>query len=379
MTRSRRRIDALPLLSVLLLAIASQTSAQRPAPRTTPLPPPNATLATEFTLVSAVRELADGSLLVVDQADKKLLVADWTSGTAVQLGTNGRGPGEYSQPSILFALGGDSTLLPDVSNGRWLVLHGASVAGTIGPDSPPIAAGARRPLGADALGRVIFTRGLDAVSVGSGSMPRLDSLRLMRVARADGQADTLAVISARKAKVTMQGPRERPTSVEVFTNPLAAGEQAVLFMDGWVAIARVDPYRVDWIAPDGRRIRGEALPFEVVEVNDREKRVFVDRWAERSGAPVRDPASMPDWPESMPPFLTGALLPAPDGRLWIRRTATAANASPPYDIVDRAGRLVGRASVDANVHLVGFGRNAVYTVVTDDNGIQRIQRRAVLP
>src|SRR6185436_12515924 len=110
----------------------------------------------------------------------------------------------------------------------------------------------------------------------------------------------------------------------------------------WVAIARMDPYRVEWIAPDGKRIRGEPLPFERVRLDDREQRGFVERQAMRGGGPPRDPKSFPEWPAIMPPFLTEALLPAPDGRLWIRRPQTVANLEPPYDVVDRRGRLIAR-------------------------------------
>jgi len=77
----------------------------------------------------------------------------------------------------------------------------------------------------------------------------------------------------------------------------------------------------------------------------------------------------------MPPFLTESLLRAPDGRLWIRRTPTAAQPNPPYDVVDRRGVLVGRVSSGKDVDIVGFGRGVVYTVLTDDDGIQHVQRR----
>jgi hypothetical protein len=198
---------------------------------------------------------------------------------------------------------------------------------------------------------------------------------LIRVARAAGNADTVEVLRARASTIKIQGPAEKPTAVSVLINPLATGELATLFHDGWIAIARLDPYRIEWITPDGKRVRGSPLPFERVRLDEREQRAFVKRQSARTGAPPRGPASFPEWPEFIPPFLSESLLRAPDGRLWIRRTPTAANPNPPYDVVDRRGALVARVACGKDVEVIGFGGAAVYTVATDDNGIQRVQRR----
>ena len=362
-------------LVALIAAAHGQARAQSSGTRTIELPPPTATLAEEFTLVSAVRELPDGRLLIVDWSEKKLLVADWTKAGVTQLGRNGSGPGEYLQPLALLALGGDSTLLPDSRNGRWLLLQGAAIGATIGPDAPGIRSGARLPFGADTRGHVLFTAGIGAGSSASGSMPRRDSVLLLRAARATGNTDTVALLRARPALIRIDGPAERPRSVSVLTNPLAAGELAAIFADGWIAIARLGPYRVDWVPPAGPHVLGSPLPFERVRLDEREQRAFAERQAARTGRQSRDPSSFPDWPEIVPPFLAEALLPAPDGRLWIRRVPTAANPDPPYDVVDRRGALVARVTAGKDVQVVGFGGAAVYTVATDDNGIQHLQRR----
>lgn len=359
---------------VLIVSAVAQTRAQSASTRLIDLPPPNGTLNAEFSLAASVRELSDGRLLIVDRSEKKLLLANWSSANVTQIGRNGSGPGEYVQPSTLFALGGDSTLLPDVQNGRWLLLHGASIAATVGPDAPAIRGGARLPLGADNQGHVIASRAIGAGSR-APALPRRDSVLLVRVARATGRADTVEVLRARPATIKVQGPAEKPTSVSVLINPLATGESAALFPDGWIAIARLDPYRVEWITPDGKRTRGSPLPYERVPLDEREQRAFIERQAARTGGAPREPSSFPEWPAVMPPFLSTSLLIAPDGRLWIRRTPTAANPNPPYDVVDRTGELVARVRCGQDVEVIGFGAAAVYTVATDDNGIQRVQRR----
>lgn len=57
------------------------------------------------------------------------------------------------------------------------------------------------------------------------------------------------------------------------------------------------------------------------------------------------------------------------------RAPTAANPNPPYDVVDRRGALVARVATGKDVEVIGFGRAAVYTAATDDDGIRHVQRR----
>lgn len=363
--------------TLVLVSVAGETLAQRAAPRVIALAAPNATLTTEFTRVGTVRELADGRTLIGDVMDRKLFVGDWSKGTATQIGRVGSGPGEYAQVEALFPLRGDSTLMPDTRNGRWLLLHGAAFVGTIGSDAPPLLNGARSPIGADQRGTVIATRPVSTGAISLTAGPRHDSLLLVRIARADGRCDTVAVIRARPATISVQGPADKPTSVSISMNPLATGEVATLFPDGWIAIARLDPYRVEWIAPDGNHVRGPALPFEAVRLDDREIRAYLQRQAARNGTELRDPASFPQWPAIMPPFLpvAGSLRAGPDGMLWIPRPLTAASTNTVYNVVDRRGELVARVTMDKETNVVAFGRNAVYTVLTDENGIQHLQRR----
>ena len=166
--------------TLVLIVVAGRTQAQSASPRTIELAPPTATIGAEFTLVTSVRELSDGRLLIVDGGERKLLVASWSDGRATQLGRHGSGPEEYLQPSTLFPLRSDSTLLPDSRNGRWLLLSGATIATTIGADAPAIRAGARLPLGTDEQGNVILTRPMGGGAAGAAGLGRRDSVLLVR-------------------------------------------------------------------------------------------------------------------------------------------------------------------------------------------------------
>jgi hypothetical protein len=147
-----------------------------------------------------------------------------------------------------------------------------------------------------------------------------------------------------------------------------------MFPDGSVIIARVRPYRIDRIAPDGRLTAGPDLPFSRTAVTMREKEAIMRRAAEASGREPNPVESVGDWPDELPPFLNGALIPAPDGRLWILRTRSSAAPETRYDIVDRAGRLAARYVLPPSEFIAGFGRGTLYSVQTDEDGLQHLRR-----
>ena len=355
----------------VLLAVLATTQG---SPRISPLPPPNASIEAEFTRIVAIRELADGRVLIADGGDRKLYLADFGTGRASVIGREGGGPGEYRNVGQLFALADDSTLLVDVPGGRWLLLRGAEIVQTVAADAPALRDGYRNPSGADAAGFIIATRLMGASSGAGIDVPRQDSAHLFRVSRATGRVDTIAALQARPARIHMSGPRGQPTAISITTNPLAAGDLTAMFPDGAVAIARVNPYRVDWVLANRARVTGPPLPFTRISVTEREKNAVMMRQAARSGRAPAAPGLVDDWPESIPPFLTGALLTAVDGRLWIRRTASAQAPETVYDVVDRNGTIAARLTMSPNETLAGIGRTMLYSVLTDDDGVQRLRR-----
>lgn len=362
------------LILVASVSPVFPAAAQTSRPASVALPKPDAVLSAEFTMVSDVRELADGRVLVVDQVERVLHVVDFGKGAVARVGRTGSGPKEYLQPLTLLATGADSTIVPDPRNGRWLLLKGADIVGTVGPEAPVLTAGTRAPNGADNHGHVIALKSMSTGPVTPTSLPRRDSVLLVRMSRATARQDTVATLLARPSQLRIEGPAAAPTNVSITMNPLSSGEGSALFPDGWIAIVRLDPYRVDWIGPRGQRALGAPLPFERIRLDERERRAFLEREAVRTGRPPRDPASIADWPEYVKPF-SGAPLTAPDGSLWIRRQESSTNLNPPYDVVNRKGELTARISVENGVTIVGFGNGVVYTTVTDDNGIQKLQRR----
>ena len=358
------------LASALLCWPAVHAPAQAPLQ----LSPGQPLEGVEFSRIASVRELADGRVLVTDALEKQLSVVDFQKGSSTPLGRIGDGPGEYRTPGTLFALPGDTTWMVDQMAGRWLVLKGTTFAGVITANDPPIRNTARNPLGLDHAGHALITqaaRDLDGVR-GTVKTGAADSTWVVRADRHTGVADSLAKMRTRPSRIAISGGKDI-SSISIQMNPLAAGEQAVMFTDGTVAVARLDPYRVDWYSPKGVRTSGAPLPFQAAAVDGAEKAAVMKRMA-RDGEPPADPETVPDWPQVLPPFPNPSLKAAPDGRLWILRMRSTKAPGTDYDIVDRSGKLAARLHLAPNEVVAGFGPSRVYVVATDDDGLQHLRR-----
>ena len=114
-----------PLL--LALALLPGVAAAQSVPTRT-IAKPDAEFAEPFTRVSGVRELGDGRIIVADQRDQTLQRIDLRTSDATPVGRRGSGPNEYDMPVGAFAMPGDSTLVFDPNNQRYLV---------VGPDAKP--------------------------------------------------------------------------------------------------------------------------------------------------------------------------------------------------------------------------------------------------
>ena len=359
----------------LLLNIAS--GFPRPAglqgPVGTKLPPAAVRLDEEFTRIVGLRELSDGRVLVADAGDKRLVVADFERKVVVQIGREGGGPGEYAQVSPLTSLGPDSTLMPDPANGRWLVLLNDRIARTIPPEHPTIRASRGGLKGTDERGHALITTP-PPIRGGNQKLGKSDSIALLLVTLTSGATDTIARL--RTAPLTIWAELDnsgKVTRVGLTQPPFSVGEEPLLFPDGWLAIARLDPYRVDWRTSGARWVRGAPLPFTERPVDTRERETYLVRRASMTG---RAPAAPPDdsWPATIPPFQPLPFVAVPDGTVLILRTPTADHPGHRYDRIDRFGKLIGWLELPATERLAGIGGRSAYVVSTDEDGLQHLQR-----
>ena len=350
--RMPRRVASYVLVATTLF-IAARIDSQ--APRPSGLRPPTAFLAAEFSSLHSVRELADGRVLLSDPRERRIVVADFASNNVEQLGRNGDGPGEYRFASRLTALGGDSSFMADPISRRWLVFSGARIVGNIPPGAPVVTTMSSGLVdGADLKGHLLtIARHKNAT----------DSEAVILVTRASGRADTVTRL-----------PPPTPGRAGM-PPPFPAGfEHAFLALDGWIAVLRLNPYRVDWRSPEGRWSRGAPIPTPVVRVTATEKAAYLDRLRAMGGIP-KSLAPTLDWPATIPPVPeTATLLLTGDGKFVVSRSKTAASPGNLYDVVNHSGLRERQVYLLPNESILGFGRGTVYVTITDDDGVVRLRR-----
>jgi hypothetical protein len=371
------RFIALP---VLLCALFAPVGAQQvPSMR---LKPASATHPADFSGIARIRELADGRVAALDSTERKLYLVDFQAGRAVQLGRVGDGPEEYRRPIGLFALPGDSTMIFDAQTRRLVILHRERPVATVSASAPVMINTEGFILGAGPGGALF--RAFPPTGLGR-AVDQGDSLFLVRVSRSRSGVDTLARMRSgfggppgSATKATPEAVFEdQPTMQRQYMMAPGIGDQATSFPDGWVAVARMDPYRVDWITPSGQIQRGPPLNVPLTILNDREKRFYLSRLAAIDGKPAGKPEDIKDWKASIPPFwgfYNASLYPTAQGHVLIARAPTTALPTPTYDWVDRTGAYRGQLILAAAERVVGFGPRSIYVVSVDDDGLEQLRR-----
>lgn len=383
------------LLAVAALAVAVPATAQVPLKT---LAKPDAEHSEPFTQINGVRELRDGRVIVSDVREKTVQLVDLKAGSATKIGREGSGPGEYAMPMRLLAVPGDTSLVYDPLNRRFLLLGPDGKPGKFatyeedggGPRRARISLGARYT---DARGR-LYSVG-PSVSLNANGQPvSSDSAPIVRLDRASKKADTIAFVSVPTAVInTSQGG----SNVQIRAgggNPFSAQDDWAVTPDGRVAVLRVKDYHVDWYAPNGQKTSGQAIAYEKLRVTEDDKKAFRERRANgggtgmivtqrvgpggtsaSAGAPTNITLPEPtDWPDFKPPFVANAAFAAPNGNVWVLRARAAKDKIPTFDVFDQTGRVVQRIALPADTRLLGFGNGTVYLARSDEDDLQYIQR-----
>lgn len=383
----------------VLLTMVSVATIAEAQPATRALAGSAGELSHAFTEISAIRELPDGRVVVLDRREARLFLADLRAGTVRQISRTGAGPREYTTPTFLLALPEGRSAVRDESLERLLLLgsDGAPV-GTLdivaAGRTPNVHASAARfvPAATDASGRYYhMTRPLRFLP--NGTTARVDSAAIERLDITANRRDTAGFFPVEPVAAARRIPGSdlavRPSDrVRAFHTEV----QWAVAPDGRVAVVSAEPYRVTFFER-GRRLEGPVIPYEPVRVTERDRAAWRARQAALQAVLVRDEgganerrlmargpaAGRPvDFPAQLPPFLTGALSFAPDGRLWVKR-ATSANAPAAYDVIDRDGRVVERVTLPGDSRIVGFGVRAVYVVRVDEDELEYLGRYGWTP
>lgn len=281
-----------------LVAVAASASAQQ-RPPIRQLGAVTAKSAETFRLVSGIRALSNGSVLVNDlpgrrvllfdsQLSKFTVVADSTSATANAYGGRlGALVGYKGDSSIFVDPASVSMLIIDPSGkiARVMAVPRAQDANTIGS-----------PLGRaafDASGRIVYRASAAPNFGGGGGQVRIqggapggpgaftppeipDSALIVRVDLATRAVDTLGFIRTQKIKLETKTDANGNFSIQSLTNPLPVVDDWAVLPDGTVAIVRGRDYHVDLIRPDGTKKSASKIPFDWQRLTDEDKVAFID-------------------------------------------------------------------------------------------------------
>ena len=302
-----------------------------------------------FGRITGLHEWPDGRVAVIDANEQSVRIVDFSNDTAVQIGRNGAGPGEYRFPVRLLRLGGDSIGVDDGGNSRILVITGRGKFGGVltalgmrGTSQSSVRGEA--PTASDGQGR-FYALGFSPFAP-EASQPS-DSAPIERWRVGSPGRDTVAYLPLPPMSQRVLPPGEGSRAFT--TEP-----QWSVSDDGRIAVIHVKPYSVDLIDSRGVKLRGKPVRYQQIRVSDAHKRQWREAQAQpqsvlimkpRGVAPTaglrRTPVFEPvQWPTFLPPFLDNAGHFAPDGTLWIKRTTKAGDPSM-YDVVDHRAIVVG--------------------------------------
>lgn len=345
-----------------------------------------------FGLVTNVRELDDGTLLVADPLTKVLLHVDMDGGTADTLGSEGPGPDEYRQPDAVYALEDGRSFLVDLGNARFTIMEPDHSFG----QTYPIASGTPGPGGnfemklpeaVDLSGGVYYQGRM--MSFG-GDPPTHAPIR-----RWDPESDAVedvAEIALPEVNVERSGGANNQ-NVSISPIPMAPEDEWDVAPDGRIAIARHSPYRLEWVDADGSVTTGPEVTYDPVSIGRAEQLEYQDRRSETGGGlsismennngqmnmtmmrggPSGERPRVEDlnWPEVKPPF--ESVLAASDGTAWVR-VSKEAGANPQYHVFDSQGRLTGTVELEGRRRIVSFTDTSVYVVHMDEFDLQHLER-----
>ena len=353
-----------------------------------------------FSVVSTVRELADGGVLVADALGQVLVHLDLDAGTADTLGSVGEGPDEYRQPDAVWPLPGGRTLLVDLGNGRLTELNPELefgdtrpyAVGELGPGRDLVLA---IPQAVDNQGRLYFR---SFGRMGGGEMPS-DSAYILRLDLESEVVDSVGQVKLPGMTTRTTGGRNNQNT-QVSPIPLSPADAWGVAPDGRTVIARSGDYHVDWIGPDGSVTSGPDVEFEAVSIGRAEKEEWAHTRSETGGGMgiavtvVNNAMTMTASREAacrmtmttstatngsaVKPAFYGRPIPVDrSGRAWVRRHRDAGD-TPMYDVFGASGTRDMVLELLPERRVVGFGDGKVYVVRMDEYGLQYLERY-VLP
>jgi hypothetical protein len=346
--------------------------------------------AESFSSVRGVRVLPDDRVIVTDGIDNAIYLVDFRAGTRTPLARTGNGPREYRRASLVHPAAGGGFLVADPILRRFLPIGNDGQVDDV-VTYPTIS----REVGVSLSGPDLYTP--DTLGNPFGNVYRAartpgaangDSLTLVRLDRTGGRIDTIARLGVPEARCVQPSPGV----TNCRTVHYSPSDLWTVAPDGWVAVVRAIPYRVQWYPPRGAPVNGPLIRFTPIGVPAAEKDSIVEaahnprgpsvsmggvKPGQRSTAPVPIRSGLePIILDAKPAFGPYQLLLTDRaGRVWLQRHRPfGMKGGPVYDIVDRRGILVDRIELPPRTRLVGIDGPWLFVVRVDDDDLQYLQR-----
>ncbi|MDX2263016.1 MAG: hypothetical protein SFU84_15090 [Gemmatimonadales bacterium] len=334
--------------------------------------------ATTVTAIKSIVELPNGRVVVADPSENRLVVLDFKTGTARDLGRAGEGPREFKAPGGVYPALKGGAVLYDQNLRRFLpVLPDGTVGDAIAlpfkVTSMSSSTGEPDQFVPDTLGGFVTVNKSSFIpGVGTSTLTRIGS---------DGVSTALTTLQqAQIRELPSDDPQVRRTQMILFS-PV---DIWALAPDGWTAVVSAAPYRVRWFPPTGTPRDGPTLPFTPLPVTKADR----DAVLTGNGSPSRLPQlgstgsngrtvtparSTPLFADAKPPF--AMQIPRMDraGRIWIARHVPHGEG-PVYDVIDRRGVVVDRLRIPKATQVIGFGSKALYLLRLDEDDVGHLQQ-----
>ncbi len=340
-----------------------------------------------FSYLSHIRGLSDGTILAADPTAQLLLRLEFEAGTADTIGRQGAGPQEYEGPDLVLPLPGDSTLLVDLGNGRFIVID---PEGTFVDWTPmTVATG-------NGQSRTVHPRSVDDAGYIYADAPHFlegppDSLGIHRIDRVTGEETRVA-----KRWRTQYVRRERRPTLVLYDD-WAVGS------DGRIVVVHANDYSVEWFLTDGSVIAGPPNSAERFPVGPAEMDAEIEIMAsegtfstvlvsEDGSEDLQISRGLPasffedrgrfEWPETLPVFRVGKTIVSPAGEAWVHRMMPAGSHER-VEVFDARGSRLGFAELPPRSRIVSFGSGAdaneiAYVARTDDMGLVWLERYRII-
>ena len=363
----------LVLLSLITVAGDAQTPVK--------LHSPVAAVDAAFNHIAGVRELPNGHVLAIDQADNQIWDVDSRTGTRVLAGAPGTAALEYEKPFALFAAG-ENTIVEDF--GRKLLIFSPSAKAIASIPRESLFTREIRRLsprfgGADADGRLYFEMPMITIDASTGAHAS-DSSAILRVDRRLSRVDTITFLHLPPGSNSASGgrPGEGMSIVTGADNPFAPHPAWTVSTDGSVAMVHAAPYHIEWIDKSGAHHVGATVAYERIPVTPEDIASAPPGFGastgaggvgvRSAGAPASSKGGRDDWPATKSPFARGDVRLDGRGRVWVRRSNRAGDSIASYDVFDRAGRVIARYSLPERTRVIAVSATSVYAARPTDDG-----------